>query len=42
MSIVTDYLESRGVPFEVIHHDPSSTSLAEARVLGVDADVVLK
>jgi len=42
MSIVTDYLEARGVPFEVIHHDPSSTSLAEARALGVDADVVLK
>ncbi len=42
MSVVTDYLEARGVPYEVIHHDPSSTSLAEARALGVDADVVLK
>jgi len=42
MSIVTDYLEARGIPYEMIHHDPSSTSLAEARALGVDADVVLK
>jgi Ala-tRNA(Pro) deacylase len=42
MSIVKDYLEARGIPYEVIHHDPSSTSLAEARALGVDADVVLK
>lgn len=42
MSIVTDYLTVRGIPYEVIHHDPSSTSLAEARALGVDADVVLK
>lgn len=42
MSTVTNYLEARGVPYEVIHHDPSSTSLAEARALGLDADVVLK
>jgi len=42
MSIVTDYLDARGVPYEVIHHDPSATSLAEAHAIGADADVVLK
>lgn len=42
MSIVTDYLDARGVPYEMIHHDPSATSLDEARAIGVDADAVLK
>jgi Ala-tRNA(Pro) deacylase len=42
MSIVTQYLDARCVPYEVIHHHPSATSLAEARAVGVDADVVLK
>jgi len=42
MSIVTDYLDARGVPYEVIHHDPSTTSLDEALALHVDADLVLK
>jgi Ala-tRNA(Pro) deacylase len=42
MSVVTNYLEARGVPYELIHYHPSSTSLAEAPALGVDADVVLK
>ena len=25
MSLVTEYLDARGVPYEVIHHDPSRT-----------------
>jgi Ala-tRNA(Pro) deacylase len=42
MSIVTEYLDARGVPHEVIHHDPSMSSLEEARAVHVDADHVLK
>ena len=42
MSLVTEYLEARGIPYEVIHHDPSTTSLEEARSLHMDADHVLK
>jgi Ala-tRNA(Pro) deacylase len=42
MSIVTEYLDARGVPYEVIHHDPSMSSLEEARAVHVDADHVLK
>ena len=42
MSLVTEYLEARGVPYEVIHHDPSVSSLEEARAVHVDADHVLK
>jgi Ala-tRNA(Pro) deacylase len=42
MSFVTEYLEARGIPYEVIHHDPSTTSLGEARSLHMNADHVLK
>ena len=42
MSLVTEYLEARGIPYEVIHHDPSTTSLEEARSLHMDAEHVLK
>lgn len=42
MSVVTEYLEARGVPFEVIEHPRAFTSVAEARALGVEADEVLK
>jgi Ala-tRNA(Pro) deacylase len=42
MSLVTEYLDARGIPYEVIHHDPSTTSLEEARSLNMDADHVLK
>ena len=42
MSLVTEYLDARGVPYEVIHHDPSRTSLEEARAVHLDADHVLK
>lgn len=42
MSIVTEYLDACGVPYELIHHDPSMSSLEEARAVHVDADHVLK
>ena len=42
MSLVIEYLNARGVPYEVIHHDPSVTSLEEARAVHMDADHVLK
>jgi len=42
MSVVTEYLESRGVRFEVIEHPRAYTSVAEAKALGIDADEVLK
>ena len=42
MSLVTEYLDARGIPYELIHHDPSSTSLEEARALHMDAGQVLK
>ena len=42
MSFVTEYLDARGVPYEVIHHDPSVSSLEEAGAVHVDADHVLK
>jgi Ala-tRNA(Pro) deacylase len=42
MSLVTDYLDKRGVAFEVVAHRRAFTSLQEARELGVAADEVLK
>ncbi len=42
MSLVIEYLNARGVPYEVIHHDPSMTSLEEASAVHTDADHVLK
>lgn len=42
MSVVTEYLESHGVPFKVLAHPRAYTGLAEARALGVEADEVLK
>ena len=42
MSLVTGYLDARGIPYEVIHHEPSTTSLEEAHSLHMDADHVLK
>lgn len=42
MSATTEYLERRGVPFEVIAHKAAFTTIDEARALGVDADEVVK
>ncbi len=42
MTIVTEYLKARGVPYEEIKHERSAQATAEARVVGVDAGEVLK
>jgi Ala-tRNA(Pro) deacylase len=42
MSLVTEHLEGRGVPFEVIPHRQAYTSIDEARALGIAADEVIK
>lgn len=42
MSTVTEHLEQQGVKFEVLHHEPTVTSLAEAHALGVSEDEVVK
>jgi Ala-tRNA(Pro) deacylase len=42
MSLVTDYLDERGVAFEVVPHRRTFTSLQEARELGVAAEEVVK
>lgn len=42
MTLTTEYLEGRGVPFEVVPHEKAFTSIDEARALGIDADVVVK
>ena len=42
MMQVTEHLETRGVPFELIAHEQAYTSVAEARALGIDASEVVK
>jgi Ala-tRNA(Pro) deacylase len=42
MSVTTEYLEGRGVPFEVVPHEKAFTSIDEARALGIEADEVVK
>ncbi|MDX1621649.1 MAG: YbaK/EbsC family protein, partial [Nitriliruptorales bacterium] len=42
MSQVTEHLKERGIDFEVLQHEPTNTSLAEAHVLGVPEDQVAK
>lgn len=42
MSLVTDHLAARGVPFETIHHPQAYTSIDEALALGMAADEVVK
>lgn len=42
MSLVTDYLDSRGVPYELLHHAPTTTCVEEAGALHIDVDHVLK
>jgi Ala-tRNA(Pro) deacylase len=41
-SAVTDHLEKRRIPFELIHHSQTYTSIDEARELGIAADEVVK
>ncbi len=42
MSVTTEYLEKRGIPFEVIPHEKAFTSIDEASALGIEADEVVK
>jgi Ala-tRNA(Pro) deacylase len=42
VSLVTDYLDSRGVPYELLHHEPTTSCVEEAGALHVDVDHVLK
>lgn len=42
MSNVTEHLERQGVAFEVLPHEPTMTSVAEAHALGVSEDEVVK
>jgi Ala-tRNA(Pro) deacylase len=42
MSLTTEYLESRGIAFDVVPHDKAFTSVDEARALGIEADAVVK
>lgn len=42
MSLVTEYLEGKGVPFEAISHEKTYTTIDEARALGIEADAVVK
>lgn len=42
MSLVTEYLERKGVPFEAVSHEKTYTTIDEARALGIEADAVVK
>jgi Ala-tRNA(Pro) deacylase len=42
MQELTEYLQGKGIPFEVLTHERAFTGIAEARALGVDAHVVVK
>jgi Ala-tRNA(Pro) deacylase len=42
LSVVTEYLKHRGVPFEVIKHEKIFASVDEAKALGISADEALK
>jgi prolyl-tRNA editing enzyme YbaK/EbsC (Cys-tRNA(Pro) deacylase) len=42
MSVTTEFLRGRGVPFEAVSHEKAFTSIDEARALGIQADDVIK
>jgi len=42
MSLTTEYLQGKGVPFEAVPHEKAFTSIDEAKALGIEADVVVK
>lgn len=42
MSQVTESLETRGVPFQVLRHEPTHAAGEEARSLGIGLDQVVK
>jgi Ala-tRNA(Pro) deacylase len=42
MSVVTEHLERAGVKYEVLRHEPTATAEAEAHVLRISEDDVVK
>jgi prolyl-tRNA editing enzyme YbaK/EbsC (Cys-tRNA(Pro) deacylase) len=42
MTVVTEYLETKAIPFEVLPHGAAFTAADEARSLGIDPHVVAK
>ena len=42
MSIVTEHLQEHGVPFEVIRHAQTLTTVDEARAIGIAPSEVIK
>lgn len=42
MTILTDYLEGKGIEYEVLMHERAFTGIEEAHALGIKADEVLK
>ncbi|HWC69808.1 MAG TPA: YbaK/EbsC family protein [Actinomycetota bacterium] len=42
MTILTDYLDGKGIEYEVLSHERTFAGIEEARALGIEADEVLK
>jgi len=42
MTTLTDYLDREGIAYELLRHERAFTGIDEARVLGIQADEVLK
>ena len=42
MSVVTEYLDAKGVGYEVVRHPRAFTGVEEALALGVEADEIVK
>jgi Ala-tRNA(Pro) deacylase len=42
MTMLTEYLDDKGIHYEVLRHDRAFTGVDEARALGIEADEVLK
>jgi Ala-tRNA(Pro) deacylase len=42
MTVVTEHLEKQGIRFELLPHPPTTSALAEAEVLALEPDEVVK
>ncbi|HEX6844923.1 MAG TPA: YbaK/EbsC family protein [Actinomycetota bacterium] len=42
MTMLTEYLDGKDIEYEVLRHERAFTGIDEARVLGIEADEVLK
>jgi Ala-tRNA(Pro) deacylase len=42
MTVVTEHLEKQGIRFELLPHPPATSALAEAEVLDLEPDQVIK